>query len=329
MNWNPGTLLGLSGHYWRTCALHAAVKLDVFTALGGDSLSAGALAKRVGADAEAAERLLNALAALELVEKNDGAFANTPAASAFLSKDSETYLGHMIMHHHFLAESWVNLDQAVLTGAPVRQRGRFDDARREAFLMGMFTNGMLQAPSLVGALDIGGASSLLDLGGGPGTYAIHFCRENPGLEATVFDLPTTAPFAEKTIAQFEMSARVRFEAGDYVSDALHGEYDVVWMSHILHGEGPEICGELVRKAVGALKPGGLALIHEFILGEEKNAPLFPALFDLNMLLGTEAGRSYSEGELRGMLAAAGLEKIRRHEYCGPTESGVLMGNRPL
>jgi len=29
--WNPGSLLQLSGQYWATCTLHAAVKLDVFT----------------------------------------------------------------------------------------------------------------------------------------------------------------------------------------------------------------------------------------------------------------------------------------------------------
>ncbi len=37
--WNPGDLLEISGFYWRTAVLHAAVKLDVFTVIGDGQLA--------------------------------------------------------------------------------------------------------------------------------------------------------------------------------------------------------------------------------------------------------------------------------------------------
>ncbi len=43
--WNVGSLLQLSGQYWSTCALHAAVELDVFTAIGDQQLAGGDIAK--------------------------------------------------------------------------------------------------------------------------------------------------------------------------------------------------------------------------------------------------------------------------------------------
>jgi hypothetical protein len=69
----------------------------------------------------------------------------------------------------------------------------------------------------------------------------------------------------------------------------------------------------------------MIIIHEFILNNELDGPLFPALFSLNMLLGTESGRSYSEEGLWAMLSAAGVRDIRRIPMQTPNDSGVILG----
>jgi hypothetical protein len=56
-----------------------------------------------------------------------------------------------------------------------------------------------------------------------------------------------------------------------------------------------------------------------------DGPEFPALFSLNMLLGTESGRAYSELELRDMLTTAGVQGIRRIPIQTPNDSGILAG----
>ncbi|MGD8610657.1 MAG: methyltransferase [Desulfobacterales bacterium] len=322
--WHPGELLALSGYFWKTCTLHAAVKLDVFTCLGDEQLSADAVAARLKVEPDAVQRLLNALVAMELLAKAADVYANTPTSKAFLSKKSPQYLGNIIMHHHHLVESWAQLDVSVLTGKPVRQRASYsDEERRESFLMGMFNMAMNLAPKLIPEIDISARQHLVDLGGGPGTYAIHFCRHNPDLKATVFDLPTTRPFAEKIIKRFELSDRIDFQAGNYLKDQIRGRYDAAWLSHILHAEGPDDCRRIIQKAVAALKPGGIIIIHEFILNDTMDGPLFPALFSLNMLLGTDAGQAYSEQQLRDMLAAAGSKEIQRLPVQTPNDSGII------
>jgi len=324
--WHPGKLLETSGYYWRTCTLHAGVKLDLFTAIGENQVPAETVAEKLNTRLDGTTRLLDALTAMGLLLKSGVCYANTEASRTFLAKASPKYLGHMIMHHHHLVESWFQLDTAVTTGQPVRTRELFDDpVQREAFLMGMFNNAMLMAPDLVKEVDLSGRKHLLDLGGGPGTYAIHFCLANPGLEATVYDLPTTRPFAEKTIARFEMSDRIGFQEGNYVDQEISGRYDVVWMSHVLHGEGPDVCRNMIQKAAGVLEPGGMIVLHDFILEDTMDGPLFPALFNLNMLLGTAAGRSYSQEQLEVMLRANGFKNIERLSFSGPTESGLMTG----
>jgi hypothetical protein len=324
--WFPGDLLEVSGYFWRTCALHAGVKLDLFTAIAKTPMSAEEAAGAVKGSRDGVERLLNALTAMGLTVKKDGRFVCLPSVQRLLAKDSPNYIGHIILHHHHLMESWARLDQSVLSGRGNRDRSSFSrEEWRESFLMGMFNLAMAIAPRMADAIDLASRRRLLDLGGGPGTYAIHFCLKNPALSAVVLDLPTTRPFAEKTIARFQLDSRIGFCPGDYHSEDIRGRYDVAWLSHILHAEGPQACREIIRKTVSVLEPGGMIVIHEFILNDTLDGPLFPALFSLNMLLGTESGRAYSEAELSGMLAAAGVRDIRRLAVQTPNDSGVILG----
>jgi hypothetical protein len=67
------------------------------------------------------------------------------------------------------------------------------------------------------------------------------------------------------------------------------------------------------------------MIHEFLLNNEMDGPLFPALFSLNMLLGTDHGQSYSEQQIMDMLAKAGASEIRRLPIQTPNDSGIIQG----
>jgi predicted O-methyltransferase YrrM len=323
---NPGKLLEISGIYWQTCTLHAAVKLDIFTIIGNSRLKSEDISDMLHGSQRGVEMLLNALSAMALLKKKENTYSNTPLSIEFLVRTSSRYIGHIIMHHHHLMDSWNRLDVAVRTGQPVRSRVTHEDEeRRESFLMGMFNLAMNLAPVLVPKIDLSNRRHLLDLGGGPGTYAIHFCLNNPSLRATVYDLPTTRPFAEKTIVKFNLQNRIDFKSGDYLEEDIKGNFDVVWLSQILHGENFEDSCKIVKKAVSTLEPGGLIIIHEFILNNAMDGPLFPALFSLNMLLGTSGGQAYSEEQLLTMLSDAGAKDFQRIYFDSPNDSGILTG----
>lgn len=322
-------LLQLSGGYWATCALHAGVKLDIFSIVDNAGKTAEETAAIAGSDSRATAMLLDALASMSLLTKLGEIYESTPFASRHLSRSSPEYLGHIIMHHHHLMQGWTNLTAAVTSGSPVRVSSSHavDEAQRESFLMGMYNLATLAAPKIAAAVNLSECSNLLDLGGGPGTYAIHFCQANAQLRATVYDLSTTRSFAEKTIERYGLSARVRFAPGDYHADPIPGCYDAAWLSHVLHSEGPEACAAMLRKAAGALVHGGILMVQEFILNDEKSGPMFPALFSLNMLIGTKEGRAYSEQELRLMLENAGLSAIVRIPLNMPNGTGIMIGRK--
>jgi hypothetical protein len=80
--------------------------------------------------------------------------------------------------------------------------------------------------------------------------------------------------------------------------------------------------------VSVLEPGGMIIVHDFILNNTLDGPPFPALFALNMLLGTPQGRTYSEKQIGDMLAEAGAVDIKRVAVQTPNDSGIILGTSP-
>ncbi|MDH3393679.1 MAG: methyltransferase, partial [Desulfobulbaceae bacterium] len=142
---------------------------------------------------------------------------------------------------------------------------------------------------------------------------------------TIVDRPMTRNFAAQAIKFFGLQERIDFLAEDFSTVSIKGEYDVVWLSQVLHAYGPDECRRIIAKAVESLAAGGLIMVHEFFLNDTKDGPLFPALFSLNMLINNPDGRAYSEKEIAAMLAENGVRDLKRHSFAGPNDSYVLCG----
>ena len=82
---------------------------------------------------------------------------------------------------------------------------------------------------------------------------------------------------------------------------------------------------LITKLDAALKPGALLLIKDFFISDDGTEPLFSALFAVNMLIGTEKGTCYSQGQVESWLEGTGF---RSREMIHLTEqAGVLVAEK--
>ncbi len=330
-DWTPADIFQLNTRLWATLTLQAAVKLDLFTALddgGEEGLTPEQLAGRLDCDRRALDMLATALAALNFLDRDHDRLRLTPSSRRYLSTRSDEYFGYMVRHGAHLVPGWSRLDRAVRTGTQTADQATQDtedEDQRESFLMAMFNVARLQADLVGEALDLTGRRRLLDLGGGPGTYAIHFCKRWPDLTATVFDQPTTEKFARATIARYGLTGRVDFVGGDFLTTDLPKNFDAAWLSQVLHGETPADAARLVRRGAEALAPGGLLAVQEFILDDDRRGPAQPALFSLNMLVQTPGGQAYSQAEITAMMTGAGLADVRRLAAPLPPGCGILTG----
>ena len=95
-----------------------------------------------------------------------------------------------------------------------------------------------------------------------------------------------------------MQDRVTTRAGNWETDTFGEDNDVVLLSNILHG--PRSKAEMkLKKAYDSMESGGLLLVQDFLLNDEKTSPLIPALF--NVMVG-----AYSRCELLSLIKAAGF-----------------------
>ena len=307
-------ILEMASGFQRSRVLLTACELGLFTALEEGARSSAEVARALGADGRATDRLMNALCALGLLEKRGDRFANTPLAARFLVQGKPDYLANLL-HTAHLWQTWSTLTEAVRRGRSVMAHAvKAQDATwLRAFIAAMHWRACQQAPAVVTALDLSGVSRVLDVGGGSGAYAMAFARVKGDLQAVVFDLPGVVPLAEEYIRQGGLSDRVRTVAGDFEVDPLGSGFDLVFLSAVLHGNAPAQNHALLRKSAAVLAPGGRLVVQDFIMDEDRTAPAFGALFALNMLVGTDGGDTYTESEVRQWLEAAGLADIVRKD----------------
>jgi hypothetical protein len=181
---DPTALVRLSTAFWDSQVLLTANRLQVFDALADAPLSPDEAAARLGLDPRATTLFLRACAGLGLLEEHDGRFGNSPAASVFLVSRSPAYLGGAMRYSDQLYGTWGQLEQALRSGRPALAAEAYlgDDLERtRTFVHAMHGRALGIARALVEILDLSGRSSMLDVGGGPGTYSILLTAKHPGL----------------------------------------------------------------------------------------------------------------------------------------------------
>ncbi len=318
-------LAAMSWQYRSARALQTAHQLGVFACLdhhgetGTDEL-AGAL----GADARMLEKLLIVMAAMGLLSRDGDRWSLTDKAAATLCPDAPLYQGHAIAHMMTVWDTWHVLPQSVRgqqAGAAVGppKTGRLDH-EHVSFIMAMHSLAMAgRADAVADLVDLGSARNLLDVGGGPGTYTMALLDRYPDLQATLFDLPQTIAIARANIERFGMSDRLTLRAGNWHDDEFGDGFDAVLMSNILHGPNDDTAMKL-GKARDALKPGGLLIVQDFLMNDQKTGPLLPALF--NLMVG-----AWSLGEMVEQVAHGGFDVLRHVAMAQATGQTLVIARR--
>jgi SAM-dependent methyltransferase len=313
--------------------LQLAVELDVFTRLANEAKTAAQLATLIPVHPEALERLLDALVAMGFLAKDAERFRALPISHTYLARSGPKYMGHFIQHLAHRWEDWGRLRDAIQSGKPVRKSDLYEQetaADRELFIRGLHELALARGDArwLARAVPLGRCRRLVDVGGGPGTYAALLCRANSELEATVLDLPATLEVTRKILREFDTTGRVRTLAGDYRSEPIPGgPYDVALLSNVLHAEDGPTNLRLLQNVHDALVPGGILIVKDHVMSPDHTSPENGAVFALELLLGTR-GRSYSFAEISGWMEQAGFRDMVEVPVGTPAQVSLVLGLRP-
>ena len=303
-------LLSLAKGYMPSRIFLTALELDVFGRLGSERMNASQMAEQLETDERATEILLNALAGMELLQKNDGLFENKEELAGLLMSGSAHYQGGGLRHNAHLWEAWSHLTEIVRSGRPHRREWTDDMSRDLASAMKQDAAHM--AEKMTRVLDCSGMKRMLDLGGGPGTYAIAFARRYPHLHVLVFDRDEHAlQAARREIQRWHVEDRVGVEKGDFFVEEFGSGYDLVLLSSTVCILGEKENAVLLDKINMSLNERGRVVIRDSILDDSRTKPLSAAIFAVNMLVATPNGRSYSYSEVKDLLDRSRFKNIHR------------------
>jgi len=203
-------MMGFITGYWVSQAVGVVAQLGVADQLSRGPRRPAAIADRIGADPDALNRLMRALASKGLLkERRDGKFALTKIGEA-LRSDTEGSMRDMVLFigHRTRWEDWGNLMHSVQTGEPSVDKLRgmpfFAYLDTDPELAEVFNNAMTATSGItneiaLGHYDFTGFTLIADVGGGHGALLSTILRRAPQARGLLYDLPSVVEGADATL----------------------------------------------------------------------------------------------------------------------------------
>lgn len=316
--------------YQRTAALKAAIELDIFSAIGGGSSSAGEIAQTTGAAERGVRIICDSLTVLGFMQKSGDRYSLNDMSRAFLDKSSPMYLGNAIF---FLTSDAQRRGFEDLTGA-VRRGGSTiaGDASMDensemwvTFARAMMPMMFPMAQMLAGNLRFDQTAELkvLDVAAGHGIYGIAVAQRYAKANIYGADWPNVLEVAKENAAKFGVADRYHTVPGDAFTSEFGTDYDLILVPNFLHHFSFDQCVNFLKKCHAALKPDGVCVTVEFIPNDDRVSPPMAAMFPLVMLAATPEGDAYTFRELASMAEAAGFSR-NEHVSLAPMPSDLMI-----
>lgn len=293
--------------------LYALIELEVLERLATGPQSVRSLAQLHALSEDRMLALLQAGAALRLLHRQrDNRFTLASRGHALLGVAG---LQDMIRHHRVLyedlkdpvamlrspqggslAEFW-----PYVFGSTISQK----DAQRYSHLMSDSQH--LVAEDTLSLVSFAKANHIMDIGGGTGTFlcALGTAYRDPRL--TLFDLPQTAPDAQRYIAEQGLSDRISVSPGSFRTDPLPHGADLITLVRVCYDHDDNTVLALLRAIHSALPIGGKLVISEPMSGGMTPDPITDVYFSIyTRAMGT--GRTRSADEFSNLLKKSGFSK---------------------
>ncbi|MGY8668576.1 methyltransferase [Bradyrhizobium sp. UFLA05-109] len=322
----PEHIMQVGMGFWASKTLLSAVELGVFSTLANAPADLPTLQKKLALHQRSARDFLDALVALKLLKRENGIYSNASDTDLFLDRAKPSYIGGVLeMANARLYGFWGSLTEALHTGELQNEsKGGGQDIFAALYADPEKLRGFLNAMSGVSA---GSAQAIaanfpwrdyktfMDLGSAQGMVPATLAHAHPHLTGIGFDLPPVKPVFEEFIARRGVKDRVRFQGGSFFEDPLP-KVDVIVMGHILHDWDLAQKKVLLGKAFDALPKGGVIIVYDAIIDDDRRENAFGLMMSLNMLIETAGGFDYTGEDCQAWMREAGFSRTRVEPLVG-------------
>jgi len=326
----PERILEIGQGFWAAKALLSATTLGVFAELEQHGpLTVEELEDAVGLHPRASKDFLDALVALDLLDRTDYEYRNTPQASTYLVPGKPTsFVGWFEMVNDRLYPFWDDLETALRTGQPQNELDTdgvhpfegviyHDDDILEQFCSAMTSFSMAAAGVIANEFDWRDHESVVDLGTSEGVVPRQIAEVNDHVHVIGADLPRIEPHFQDYIGESAAADRIEFRTVDFFADEALPAADVYVLGHILHDWSFDETREILAKVYDAVAPGGAVIVYGTMIDNDRDTAVLPLLMSLNMLIETPAGADYTPRQCIEWLHQAGFEGGEARPLPGP------------
>ncbi|HEX5279321.1 MAG TPA: methyltransferase [Micropepsaceae bacterium] len=330
----PERILTIGCGYRASKVLLSAIELDIFTVLSDRPLDTAALARRIGIQDRGARNFFDALVALGLLARDaDGRYAPTPETGCYLDRQKPTYIGSMFEQYNASEYGlWGSLTQALRTGSPqtgIAAAQHFaslyaDPERFRRFVKSMTGGTLLTARAIAAQFPWRHYRTVIDIGTAEGCLPVEVALAHPHISGGGFDLPELRAMFEANVRERRLTGRMQFHPGDFFTMPLPSA-EVIVLGRILHNWNLDIKRMLLAKAHNALPTGGVLIVHETLIPEDRRSGTPGLLASLNMLLWTAGGYDFTGSECARWMKEAGFGDIRVEPLS--SEQSMVIGRK--
>lgn len=295
-------LYDFSESYKKYFVLHASMDLGLFDRLA-EPKTVSDLSKELGAESCLIHNICECLNRMGFLIQEEGLYKNAEISNLYLRTVSPAAQGNVFKNLHNGLILWGKLAEITRQGPVVISEEKFFSDNLIHSLAEEAICGELQRTVniVAGLPGFRQAKTLLDLGGGHGLYAIAFSKLKPDLQAYVYDFPGVTQNTKDYIQKYQAD-RVDVIQGNFFTDDLEGEYDIVFFSSNPGGKNPG----LVPRIHACLKEGGLFINkHCFYYNNEASK---------NCLLDIEWSLTTFPGVQKGQRVYSFKDDLRFEEY---------------
>jgi hypothetical protein len=330
---SPALVFNTVMAHQRTAALHAAIELDLFRAVGEGPGDAASLARRCSASERGVRILCDYLTIIGLLAKEDNGYHHTPTSAMFLDPRSPACVASVsrFLGIPALQEPFLHLADIVRNGRTMLPGEGTVEPENPVWVEFAHSMAPMMAPMAapLGSIALDGRTGpmlVLDIAAGHGLFGIELAKQNPQARVVALDWAPVLEVAQANARKAGVEDRYQKLPGSAFEVEYGGPYDIALLTNFLHHFDPPTCVALLRKVHAALKPGGRAAALEFVPDEDRVSPPMAASFNLTMLATTVSGDAYTFRDLETMYRNAGYGDVTAH----PVPNGphtVVMGRR--
>jgi ubiquinone/menaquinone biosynthesis C-methylase UbiE len=309
--------------------LFASLHLDLYSRLAEHPKTLHQLATETGIASHRLLTLLTACRSLGLLTREHETYRNAPASARYLVRGAPAYFGD---YFRFQVDRHVyphleHLD-AALRGEPTPALYDLmaDEDEAAHFTRAQHAGSLGPAAVLTTMVNLSHCHTLLDVAGGSGAFSITLCRRYPALRATLIDFPQVIATAQQFVAASGVAQQIACIAGDALTVPWPQHQDVVLMSYLLSAVSQRAIRQLLEQAYSALRPGGLLLLHDFMVDDDRTGPPTAALWFTVFLSNPEA-ISFTPGWLGELMSAQGFAVEEVREVI-PSITKLLVAKKP-